>query len=134
MRRASGLGVVDEKAEAQVVAHERGDVGAQALAGAQAREDRARQLGAAGVMVEERDAARRARGDDSRVSGLAASCSRAPQRSASPRVSSSASGSASNCCDAAQRVRRRRATAAGSACKAIVLLEHLERVTVDVAG
>ena len=50
------LGLVDEEAQAQVMTHERGHMGAQALARAQALEDRARQLGAAGVVAEERDA------------------------------------------------------------------------------
>ena len=40
------LGLVHEEAETQVVAHQRGDVGAQALAGAQACEHLAGQLGA----------------------------------------------------------------------------------------
>ena len=101
MRRVERLRLVDEEAEAQVVAHERGDVGAQALAGAQPPEHGARELGAAHVVADERHAAVRA---TARVSGLAASCSSAPQRSAPPRVSSSASGS-----PAADGAARRRA-------------------------
>ncbi len=51
--------LVDEEAEAQVMARERRDVGAQALAGAQAREDLARHLGALAVVAGEADARRR---------------------------------------------------------------------------
>ena len=46
--------LVDEEAEAQVVARERGDVRLQALAGAQAGEHVARELGAGAVVAEER--------------------------------------------------------------------------------
>ena len=65
----------------------------QPLRGAQATERGPRQLRAGLVVADE---VTRPSGVSSRVCGLAASCRRAPKRSAWPRVSSSASGSASS--------------------------------------
>ena len=64
-------------------------------------------------------------GSTPRVCGLAASCSSAAQRIASPRVSSSESGSASSATSSSRPARR-------VALEQRDLVEHLERVVVDV--
>ena len=121
--------LVDEEAEAQVVAGERGDVGAQPLAGAQARQRPPAPSRPPAVVARGRST--RAVGRPPASRGLATSCSSAPQRSASPRVSSSASGSAST-----RRSRARRARP--SAARRVALERRstsastVERVVVDV--
>ena len=130
-RGASSGRLVHEEAEAQVVAGERRDVRAQPLARRSRREDVAREL---------RALRRRGRGSrrlavvahDRASRGLAASCSSAPQRR--PVAAGQPVG---------ERLGEQRARSA-SACSAPSdggrvalererLLEHLERVAVDVA-
>ena len=112
-----------------MVAHERGDVGAQALAGAQALQHRARELGAARVVAEERDATVGAHGAGERLGGVVQQ--RAPaQRLAACELVRERLG----------QQRRDRLSELGGAenggrigLQRDRALEHLERVAVDVA-
>ncbi len=90
----------------------RARAGAHSRAGGRAPRARARRRATSCPMKVTRPSAARV----SRVSGLAASCSSAPQRSASPRVSPSASGSASSALDraSARAIARARSPAGGS--------------------
>ena len=128
-RRARSSGrLVHEEAEAQVVAGQRGDVRAQALAGPQAREHRrapARRRRRRG-----RGSRRARRAARSRVCGLAASCSSAPKRSAAAARELVGQRLGEQRAD-----RRRRLVAERRRRVALELdrpLEHLERVAVDV--
>ena len=85
--------LVDEEAQAQVVARQRGDVGLELLARAQAGEDRARQVGARAVVADERRRCRRRGARAWRAWRRRAAARRSAARSA--RSTSSASGSAS---------------------------------------
>ena len=89
-RAAAERHLVDQETQPQVVAGQRRHVLAQPVAGPQPLRIAAAVLGPGLVVAHERDPP--LGGDTSRVWGLAMSCSRAPKRSASPRVSSLASG------------------------------------------
>ena len=118
--------LVDEEAEPQVVERERGDVVGDALGGAQAAHDVAGELGALGVVADERHAAvgaEVARGGLGRV---------VEQRGEAHRV---AAGEV-----VAERLGQQRAHGAGVLAERLRVrlqrghrLEHLERVAVDVA-
>ena len=137
VRRASGWGSWTRKPEPQVVAHERRDVGAQPLAGAQPREHRPGQLGPARVVADERHAPVRRAHLARRAAWrrrAAAPPSAAPRRASARRraaLPSSASSLRAMLAERAPALGRR-----GSPPRARQLdrpLEHLERVPVDVA-
>ena len=121
--------LVDEVAQAQVMARQPGDVRPQPLAGAQPGEDLAGQLGALVGVAGEPVAALRQR---TCVAGLADVVQQRAQAQRAAAVELVAQRLAQQRRDRAG-VAPRRATAAGSASSAIDLLEHLERVAVDVA-
>ena len=126
---AAQRALVDEEAEAQVVAGQRRDVRAQPLAGAQAAEDRAGDIAApsrswrgkadpALAHVGARHAAWRCR--------AAARPSAARRRGVRSSASGSASSAATPSASSAPTAR------SGSRSSSIVCVEHLERVPVDV--